>query len=63
MITWASCFFELDESLDPIKVITGINTNNKFNIETTGMNDNIPGTLRDISYINGNNIPELEFEI
>lgn len=56
-------FFELNKNLEPIKIITGIDANNKFSLETTGMGDDVPIKIMDISYINGDNIPELEFEI
>ena len=42
-------------------IITIINS--KFSLETTGMEDYIPMKIINISFINGNNIPELEFEI
>jgi len=54
-------FLELNEDLEPIKVITSITTK-AFEVETTGMKDDIKTTIQ-ISYLDGNNIPKLEFEI
>ena len=56
-------FFELNEDLEPIKVITAINTTKAFEVETTGMKDDFNNKIVDISYLYGDNIPELEFEI
>ena len=56
-------FFELNDDLEPTKVITAINTTNAFEVETTGMKDDFNKKIVDISYLHGDNIPELEFEI
>lgn len=56
-------FFELNKELEPTKVITSINTTKAFEVETTGMKDDIPTKIMDISFLYGDNIPELEFEI
>ena len=56
-------FFELNEDFEPIKVITAINTTKAFEVETTGMKDVFDNKIVDISYLHGDNIPELEFEI
>lgn len=56
-------FLELNEDLEPTKVITGINTTKAFKVETTGMKDDFILKIVDISYLHGDNIPELEFEI
>ena len=55
-------FFELNESHIPIKVITSINMNEEFSLEI-GRIYNVPSILRDVSIIDGNNIPKLEFRI
>jgi hypothetical protein len=60
---FGTVFFELNKELEPVKVITSINTTGKFMIETTGMKDDIQSKIMDISILDGDNIPELEFEI
>jgi hypothetical protein len=61
---FGTIFFELNQDLKPIKIITSINTTKAFEAETTGMNyDTGTKTLIQISYLDGDNIPKLEFEI
>lgn len=60
---YGTIFFELNEELEPIKVITAFNSTNKFSLETTGMNDDVSSKMIDISYLVGDDIPKLEFEI
>ena len=56
-----SIFFELNENFEPIKVITSINTTKGFVLETTGMKEHIVTKIMNISYLDGDDFPKLEF--
>jgi hypothetical protein len=60
---FGTVFFEINKDLEPILVITSINTTKAFEVETTGMKNGFNIIIRDLSILDGDNIPKLEFEI
>lgn len=59
---FGTIFLELNDDLEPIKVVSSITTTKAFEVETSGMNESIKNIIQ-ISYLDGDNIPKLEFEI